>query len=482
MPATAVDHEHRVTPRELFFDLVFVFAFTQVATLLANDPTFAGIGRGVLVLAALWWAWASYAWLTNVVDPEDSVVGAALLVALIAMFVGALVVPGVFDGKGVLFGAAFLVVCAMHTALYALAGRGHRDLLRAVLRLAPWTLRRRDPDPRRRLHGRRAHWLWLAALACTYVGAGAERGDGLAVAPVALRGALRPVRDHRARRGVHLDRDRRQRDGIGLGEVVAAILGLLVATSFWLAYFDFFSIRGERMLVEREGAERVALARDLYAYAHFPMIVGIVLFAFAMKTIVGHVGEELDSVAAFALCGGSALYLLTYSAIRSRVEGRVRLSRGRFVAALAARAPAPGGDGRSRRWPRWRSSPPSGWRCTPTSSCGGARPAQSRARCSPRPRRARPRARVSRARTAARRQAWRGPSPTARRARRRMRRRQQAGCTRELRVAHRADHPQPEGDVSEQVEGESTAESQAGGVGAARPGRGSSPSSRRRRR
>ena len=100
MPATAIDHEHRVTPRELFFDLVFVFAFTQVATLLANDPTFAGIGRGVLVLAALWWAWASYAWLTNVVDPEDSVVGAALLVALIAMFVAALVVPVVFDGKG----------------------------------------------------------------------------------------------------------------------------------------------------------------------------------------------------------------------------------------------------------------------------------------------------------------------------------------------------------------------------------------------
>ena len=79
----------------------------------------------------------------------------------------------------------------------------------------------------------------------------------------------------------------------------------------------------------------MALARDLYVYAHFPMIVGIVLFAFAMKTVIGHVGEELDSVAAFALCGGSALYLLAYSAIRSRVEGRVRLSRGRFMAALA---------------------------------------------------------------------------------------------------------------------------------------------------
>jgi low temperature requirement protein LtrA len=69
---TAVEDEHRVTPFELFFDLVFVFAFTQVATLLAGDPTFAGIGRGVLVLAALWWAWAAYAGLTNTVDPRSS--------------------------------------------------------------------------------------------------------------------------------------------------------------------------------------------------------------------------------------------------------------------------------------------------------------------------------------------------------------------------------------------------------------------------
>jgi low temperature requirement protein LtrA len=73
----------------------------------------------------------------------------------------------------------------------------------------------------------------------------------------------------------------------------------------------------------------------VYAYAHLPMIVGIVLFAFAMKTIVGHVGDQLDSVVAFALCGGSALYLLAYSAIRIRIERRVRLSSGRFVAALA---------------------------------------------------------------------------------------------------------------------------------------------------
>ena len=334
MPVAAVDQEHRVTPRELFFDLVFVFAFTQVATLLADEPTFAGIGRSVLVLAALWWAWAAYAWLTNIVDPEEGVVGAALLVALIAMFVAALAVPDVFGDEGVLFGAAFLVVCAMHTVLYALAGRGNRDLLRAVLRLAPWSLLGATLILVAGFADAARTWLWIAALAWTYVGALLSGSTGWQVHPshfaeryglvliIALGEAFISI-------GIGATGI-----GIGPGEVAAAILGLLVATSFWLAYFDFFSIRGERILADAQGPERVALARDAYTYLHFPMIVGIVLFAFAMKTIVAHVGEELDSVAAFALCGGSALYLLTYSAIRIRIERRWRMSRGRFVAAL----------------------------------------------------------------------------------------------------------------------------------------------------
>jgi low temperature requirement protein LtrA len=334
MPATAIEHEHRVTPRELFFDLVFVFAFTQVATLLADDPTFAGLGRGVLVLAALWWVWTAYAWLTNTVDPEEGVVGVALLVALIAMFIAALAVPGVFEDDGVLFGAAFLVVCVMHLALYALAGRGDRDLLGAVLRLAPSTLLGAILILAAGFADDARIWLWLAALMLTYFAAVASGSTGWRLHPshlaerhglvviIALGEAFIAIGIGAA--GIDL----------GVGEVVAAILGLLVATSFWLAYFDFFSIRAEQILGGREGAERVALARDLYSYAHFPMILGIVLFAFAMKTVVGHVGEELDAVAAVALCGGSALYLLTYSAMRIRIERRLTASRGRLVAAI----------------------------------------------------------------------------------------------------------------------------------------------------
>ena len=335
MPVTTVDQEHRVTPRELFFDLVFVFAFTQVATLLANDPTFTGMGRGVLVLAALWWAWTAYAWLMNTVDPEEGVVGAALLVALIAMFVAALVVPNVFGDDGVLFGVCFLVVCAMHLALYALAGRGNPDLLGAVLRLAPWTLLGATLILLAGFMAGARTWLWLAALASTYVGAALSGTRGWQLHPSHLAeryGLVLIIVLGEAFISIGIGATG---IGIGPGEVAAAILGILVATSFWLAYFDFFSIRGERMLRDLEGPDRVALARDAYAYAHFPMIVGIVLFAFAMKTIVAHVGEELDSVAAFALCGGSALYLLTYSAIRIRIERRLRVSRGRLAAALA---------------------------------------------------------------------------------------------------------------------------------------------------
>jgi low temperature requirement protein LtrA len=337
MVATAVEQEHSVTPRELFFDLVFVFAFTQVATLLSDEPTFAGLGRGVLVVAALWWPWTAYAWLTNTVDPEEGFVGAALLVALIAMFLAALAVPDVFGDDGVLFGAAFLVVVAMHLALYALAGRGHRDLLAAVLRLAPWTLLGATLILVAGFgfaNGARI-WLWVAALACTYVGAGLSGSTGWRVHPSHLAeryGLVLIIALGEAFVAIGIGATG---VGIGLGEVVAAILGLLVATSFWLAYFDFFSIRGERMLAELRGPDRIALARDVYAYAHLPMIVGIVLFAFAMKTIVAHVGEELDYPVAFALCGGSALYLLTYSAIRIRIERRLRLSSGRFAAALA---------------------------------------------------------------------------------------------------------------------------------------------------
>jgi low temperature requirement protein LtrA len=204
-----------------------------------------------------------------------------------------------------------------------------------VRRLAPWTVLGATLILVAGFVDGARTWLWLVALAGTYFGAVLSGSTGWHLHPshfAERHGLVLIIALGEAFISIGIGATG---IGIGLGEVVAAILGILVATSFWLAYFDFFSIRGERILGELQGPERVALARDVYTYAHFPMIVGIVLFAFAMKSVVGHVGEELDSVTAFALCGGSALYLLTYSAIRMRIERRVTVSRGRFVAALA---------------------------------------------------------------------------------------------------------------------------------------------------
>ena len=118
------------------------------------------------------------------------------------------------------------------------------------------------------------------------------------------------------------------------GEViVAAVLGVLIAASFWLAYFDFFSTGVERLLMDRRGEQRVALARDTYTYLHLPMVAGIVLFAFGMRTTLARVHAELRVIPALALCGGCALYLLAYVAQRWRMSHS--LSRGRTTASLA---------------------------------------------------------------------------------------------------------------------------------------------------
>src|SRR4029453_8466157 len=129
--------EQRVTPLELFFDLVFVCAITQVTLLMSNDTTWSGTGRGLLVLAALWWAWTGYAWLTNAREPEDGEVRAGMFAAMAAMLVVALAVPEAFDADAVLFGVAYLIVRLLHLLLYAIAGRRDPDRPGAIVHFMP---------------------------------------------------------------------------------------------------------------------------------------------------------------------------------------------------------------------------------------------------------------------------------------------------------------------------------------------------------
>jgi low temperature requirement protein LtrA len=329
-----VEREQRVTPLELLFDLVFVFAFTQVTTVLSDDPTWSGLGHGLLILTALWWAWAAYAWLTNTVNPELGAVWGAMLFAMGAMFVAALAVPDAFGRHGVVFGVAFLIVNVMHLTLYALGARDDRDLLAAILRFAPLALSGAALIVAAGfVHGALRPLLWLAALAVGLFGPLLGDLSGWRLQPdhfVERHGLIVIIAIGESLVAIGLGaRDTR----LGAGVIVAAVLGLVVVTSLWLAYFDFFQIRGRQILADRSGTERTGLARDVYTYLHLPMVTGIILFAFALKATLAHVGDDLDTVPALGLCGGPALYLLAYVALRFRVAHT--LGGGRLVAAIA---------------------------------------------------------------------------------------------------------------------------------------------------
>jgi len=335
-----LEGEQRVTPLELFFDLVFVFALTQVTTVLSHDPNWTGLEHGLLLLVALWWAWASYAWLTNTVDPNEALVWGTVMVASGAMFIAALAVPEAFGRHGVLFGLAYLLVALTWLALYALSARGDPDLLQAILRVAPSSIAGATLIfIAGFVHGTLKPALWLVALVVGFVGPLFIGVSGWRLRPtyfVERHGLIVIIAIGESLASIGLGV---RRGGLGAEEIVAAVLGFVVAASFWLAYFDFFTIRARQLLEERRGEQRIAFARDEFTYLHLPMVVGIVLFAFGMKMTLADVDGELSVVPALGLCGGPALFLLAFVALRYRVSRSV--AGGRSVAAVAFAALVP---------------------------------------------------------------------------------------------------------------------------------------------
>jgi len=128
--------EQEVTPLELFFDLVFVFAITQVSGFVSDDATWTHLLEGLAILAVLWWAWVSYAWLGNTAASDDGAIRVVLLTAMGAMLIVSLAVPGAFGDDGLMFGVAYLAVRLLHLGAYAIISRDDEELQGVVGRLA----------------------------------------------------------------------------------------------------------------------------------------------------------------------------------------------------------------------------------------------------------------------------------------------------------------------------------------------------------
>ena len=327
--------EQRVTSLELFFDLVFVFALTQVTGFLAAHLSWTGMLQGAAILATLWWAWAAYSWLTDAVSTEEAIPARiVVLTAMAAMLVASLAVPDAFGQNGLLFGLAYFVVWALQVLLFVVASGDTPAARRAILRLAPGFL----SSPVLLIaagltDGPLQAALWVAAIAfnvgVAYVGGVAgfrvhaahfHERHGLVVI-IALGETIVSVGVGAA--GLPLD----------AGVVGGALLGILLVAGLWWAYFDLTTHYAERDLVAATGEERAKLARDAYTGLHLPLIAGVIFAALGLKKTLAHVGDPLELIPAVALCGGVALYLLAHNAFRFRLVRSVSGAR-LVVAAL----------------------------------------------------------------------------------------------------------------------------------------------------
>jgi low temperature requirement protein LtrA len=329
-----------VTALELFFDLVFVFAITQVTGFIAEHPSWTGLAEALAILATLWWAWVSYAWLGNSAGSDAGAVRVVLLAAMGPLLVLSLAVPGAFGGDGLIFGVAYLVVRVLHLGGYAIVARGDAQMRGVIARIASTTL----PASlllvaAGALDGRPRVVCWIAALVVDYGGLALRGTQGWRVEPahfaerhagiviIALGESIISI----GAGASHL--------ALGARVIVAALLGMVVAAALWWAYFDVVALAGEHRLRALPSASQSRVARDSYNYLHLPMVAGIVLFALGVKESLTAESHELGDVVAVALCGGVALYLFALSAFKRRNYGSFNRPRLVVAALLAVLAP-----------------------------------------------------------------------------------------------------------------------------------------------
>ncbi|TDD17510.1 low temperature requirement protein A [Kribbella turkmenica] len=341
--AAQTHEDHSVTTLELFFDLVFVFALTQVTALMADELTWHGILRGVLLIGLLWWSWIGFSWLCNLVRADEGSVRHVMLAAMGAMFLIALAIPEAFhDLPGglpgpVVIAGAYFAFRALHLVLFWLIAAGDRQLRRTLIRFSGSMLGATALLlVASQYDGRTQTLLWAAALAVDYGGTYlidahgwrfhsaahfAER-HGLIII-VALGESIVAI-------------------GVGVTELpiswpilVASVLGLGVSSAMWWIYFDATVHYGEQALASAPRETRTTLARDAYTFLHFPMVAGIILLALGLKKVLEYVGDTehhqlddpLKGIGLYALFAGAILYLLGHVGFKWRTMHRLSVSR-----------------------------------------------------------------------------------------------------------------------------------------------------------
>jgi low temperature requirement protein LtrA len=316
---TTLREGERVTPLELFFDLVFVLAITQCTALMSHHPTWSGIAQGLLVLGMLWWAWTGYSWLTSVIDPEEGAVRLVMFGAMAALLLVSLCVPEAFGDLALAFALIYGVVRSAQIVLFMLASPEDDALRHSVLGLGASTAVAVALLATASLFDGLAQGaLWALALFLDMAGPYFFGSEGWKLVPghfaerhgliviIALGESIVAI-------GVGASHS------LTLAIGTAGVLGVALTAAMWWTYFDIVAIVAGRRLGEAEvGKVQNEMARDSYSYMHLMMVAGIVLVALGLKTTIGHTDEHLHTVPAFALLGGLAIYLFGHVVFRYR--------------------------------------------------------------------------------------------------------------------------------------------------------------------
>ncbi len=326
--ADGLDEEHRTTPVELLWDLVFVFAITQVTTLISRNLSWGGFGRGMLVLALMWWAWSAFVWAANAESAGSPVLRLCLLAATVLIFIAGLAVPHAFGNEGTVFAVTYAAVRFLHLALYADASRKGNASWAAISGFAVTVV----IGMVLLIAGSFATGglrvgLWAIAVAIDYAGPAwltRERLRGLqrvAVAHFAERYSLFVIiclGESIVAIGVAATGAGRH---LSAELILAVTLSLLITVAMWWTYFDRFAAVAEARL--REHDDPVLAASDAYSYVHVLIVAGIITFAVGVRDLVKVLSSPLYGPARLAFCAGLALYLLGHVAFRLRLTGDV---------------------------------------------------------------------------------------------------------------------------------------------------------------
>ena len=331
--------ERRTSPVELLWDLVFVFAVTQVTSLIRHELNWTGAGQGLLVLALIWWAWSAFVWAANAQDPDGTLFRSALLVAMVLIFITGLAVPHAFRDDATLFTGAYAGVRVIHLGLYTYASRRGNASWAAIVGFAMATAVGMGlliagsffDGPTRTI-------LWVVAALIDYAGPAWLTRER-------LRGLQELVIAHFAERyGLFIIiclGESIVAAGVGasgreltFGLIAAVALSVLIVVGLWWTYFDSFASTAEERL--RAHDDPVLAAADGYSYLHLLLVAGIIVFAVGVKVAIENVADPLGDASRLCMCGGVALYLSGHALFRARMTRTVEVAK--FGAALVVMA------------------------------------------------------------------------------------------------------------------------------------------------